>query len=186
MSGQFRVRLAARNEGITYSDDESGTHLFNVDLNGRTWRVEVPIGKLTDVEEHRILPRIQAFLERVWWLGIFPRTYSVTFVRAPLWPADIHEPRAYKIGFAKRKSAVDYSDIQCAYRFDIRRGDRKWIVHLPPWTRDAIAQRRPLADDERRRIFPRLSQFLSRGPCFGIMLCRYGLEFVEDEQASHR
>jgi hypothetical protein len=92
---RYRIRLVARNEGIEYLDSVDVYH-FNVALIGGEWRVYLPgskgpdfeIHELDDGEKSRILPRINAYLETIWWFGIFRRRYSVVAVRGKpeTWP----------------------------------------------------------------------------------------------------
>ena len=85
---RYQVRLASGNEGVEYRDEE-GVFRFNVELVGRDCILFLPGSKgdtyqqheLTPEEEERILPRITRYLSRVWWLGIFPRSYSVVVRR---------------------------------------------------------------------------------------------------------
>jgi hypothetical protein len=82
------IRLAARNEGLEYQDD-LGVYRFNVHLRKGEWTVLLPCSKgdspadheLSPEERERILPRIETFLSRIKWLGFFPRSYTVRFVR---------------------------------------------------------------------------------------------------------
>jgi len=59
----YRVILAAKNEGVDYLDD-TGV-------------------QLTPDEEGRILSRVVKYLSRIRWPGVFPRSYSVRIVREP-------------------------------------------------------------------------------------------------------
>lgn len=90
MSEKFRVRLAARNEGVEYQD-ETGVYRFNVALKDRCWTLFLPGSRGASYETHimdeaersRILPRVIASLERVKWFGLFPRSYSVRIEERP-------------------------------------------------------------------------------------------------------
>jgi hypothetical protein len=96
MSGAegFRIRLTDRTEGLEYCD-ESGRWYFYVSLKGGVWDVILPplhgefdLGRqrgheLTSEERARILPRVTAYLSRIKWFGLFPRSYSIRFVPDP-------------------------------------------------------------------------------------------------------
>jgi hypothetical protein len=85
---RYKIRLTARNEGIEYVDS-LGVYHFNVALIDGAWRVYIPgtkgpnfeIHELGGEEKSRVLPRVIAYLETIWWLGIFRRRYSVVVVR---------------------------------------------------------------------------------------------------------
>jgi hypothetical protein len=86
----YRVVLAAKNEGVDYMDD-SGVYHFDVSQTRNEWTLIVPPSKgqkfepheLTPDEEARILPRVTKYLSRIRWFGVFPRSYSVRIVREP-------------------------------------------------------------------------------------------------------
>jgi hypothetical protein len=87
MNEKYRIRLASKNEGLEYEDDE-GIYRFAVELSKGVWFVQLPPSKgssysthvLTDEERQRLFPRIIKYLSRVWWFGLFPRSYDVRFV----------------------------------------------------------------------------------------------------------
>jgi hypothetical protein len=88
LSGKFKTRLVARNEGIDYIDD-SGIYHFNVCLKDNQWDLQIPGTKgnqfepyeLTDEEQKRILPRITKYLENVKWFALFRKPYGVKITR---------------------------------------------------------------------------------------------------------
>jgi len=81
-----RIKLQARNEGLSY-EDSSGLYRFKLSRRGKTWAVHLPPTKgerfeqcvLSNEERARLLPNIQSYLSRIWWFGIWPVNYSVTF-----------------------------------------------------------------------------------------------------------
>jgi hypothetical protein len=85
----YRIRLAAQNEGLRYVD-ESGSYRFNLVRDGDVWKVTIPPtresellpAKLSADCEAQLLSRVSRFLSRIWWLGIWPRNYKVQFVAA--------------------------------------------------------------------------------------------------------
>ncbi len=88
MSAEPQVRLADRNEGLEVRTT-SEVYRFNVLLKQGVWHVELPPSKgeaylaheLSDAEEAAILPHVQRYLSRIYWLGFFPRSYQVRFDR---------------------------------------------------------------------------------------------------------
>ena len=82
-----RVTLEGRNQGVRY-EDGSGVYRFEVAREGKVWRVHLPptngerfeVFTLSSEQREVILPRIQNFLSRIWWLGIWPVNYTVSFV----------------------------------------------------------------------------------------------------------
>jgi hypothetical protein len=90
MKDKFRVRLAARNEGVEYQD-ETGIYRFNVSLTGRCWTLFLPGSRggsyeshiMDEAERSRILPRVIESLEHVRWFGLFRRAYSVRIDERP-------------------------------------------------------------------------------------------------------
>ena len=86
----YRVVLAAKNEGLDY-EDASGVYHFGLSRTGNEWQLHVPPSKGTTFERHeltsdeqaRILPRITNYLSRIRWFGIFPRSYRVRVVSRP-------------------------------------------------------------------------------------------------------
>jgi hypothetical protein len=84
----YKIRLAAKNEGIEYRD-EDGVYRFDVVLRGNEWKLFVPGSKgenfntyeLSQVEADRILPRITLYLQRIKWFGLFGKSYSVSVNR---------------------------------------------------------------------------------------------------------
>ena len=87
----YRVVLAAKNEGVDYVDS-TGVYHFGVSRNRNEWTLEVPPSKgewfepheLTSEEEALILPRVTKYLSRIWWFWVWPRSYHVRIVRRPL------------------------------------------------------------------------------------------------------
>lgn len=83
----YTVRLVARNEGLDYVDDQ-GIYHFDVQLRGRQWTVRLPATKgltfevceMTAQEQAKILPRVERYLSRIKWFGIFPMSYNVRVV----------------------------------------------------------------------------------------------------------
>ena len=84
---QYTVKLRARNQLLHYKD-ASGTFHFNASRSGKRWLVYLPpsFGKgsephsLSPAEADRVLPRIERFLSRIWWCGVWPIRYTVSFV----------------------------------------------------------------------------------------------------------
>ena len=87
-----KIRLVARNQGIEVIDP-SGRYGFDVAQNGNVWTVFTPGSRWAGAsgpvdtsteDEERVLPQVISFLERIWWFGILPRSYSVRIEkRAP-------------------------------------------------------------------------------------------------------
>ena len=83
----YTISLAAKNEGLRY-EDAADVYRFDLERQGKTWLVQLPPSKgtqylpttLTETEASTILPRVQTFLSRVKWLGIWPVSYQVSFV----------------------------------------------------------------------------------------------------------
>lgn len=81
-----RIRLEARNEGLSY-EDASGTYRFKIELQCKRWVVKLPPTKgnayqrrpLSAEERGVLLPQITAYLSRIRWFGIWPCNYEVTF-----------------------------------------------------------------------------------------------------------
>lgn len=82
----YQILLQAKNEGLSY-EDTTGIYHFDISLEGKTWTVHLPPSKgmkfvrhnLTLQEQELFLPRIKKYLARIWWLGVWPVNYSVTF-----------------------------------------------------------------------------------------------------------
>lgn len=83
----YKLQLVAKNEGLCYID-ESGAYRFDLAKRGNIWTVALPPtrepeltpAELSASEEARIIARVSAFLTRIWWLGVWPKTYEVQFV----------------------------------------------------------------------------------------------------------
>jgi hypothetical protein len=86
MSGTYKVKLVARNEGIEYRD-EHDVYRFAASLKNQKWTVYLPCSKgesyqvheLTDEERLLILPRIEQYLEGRKYYGLVGPSYPVTF-----------------------------------------------------------------------------------------------------------
>ena len=86
MNEKYSVLLTAKGEGVEYRDSVD-VYRFNVDLRSGTWIVQLPPTRgdrftphqLSSDERACILPRIAKYLSRIWWLGFFPRSYTVAF-----------------------------------------------------------------------------------------------------------
>jgi hypothetical protein len=82
------IRLRARNEGLECRVGGE-VYRFAVRLQGREWTLFLPGTKgerfepheLDRDEELRILPALVAYLSRIRWFGIFPRSYAVLVKR---------------------------------------------------------------------------------------------------------
>lgn len=85
---RVRIRLTARNEGVSYEDEEGLLLHFDVLLQRGRWQLYLPGSRgpaferyaMSAEERGVVLPRIVAFLERVKWFGLFPRSYAVDIV----------------------------------------------------------------------------------------------------------
>jgi hypothetical protein len=82
----YQILLQAKNEGLSY-EDASGIYHFDISLESKTWTVHLPPSKgmkfvrhyLTFQEQELLFPRIKNYLSRIWWLGVWPVNYTVTF-----------------------------------------------------------------------------------------------------------
>jgi hypothetical protein len=81
----YQIRRAARNQGLSYREGDQALH-FDLAREGRTWLVQLPptgaqYGRvnLSETDIATVAPRIQKFLSRVWWFGIWPVSYEVVF-----------------------------------------------------------------------------------------------------------
>ena len=81
----YQIRLEARNQGLSYSEGDRTLH-FDVAREGRSWLVQIPPTdarfervQLSKTDIENVAPRIQEFLSRVWWFGIWPMNYQVVF-----------------------------------------------------------------------------------------------------------
>lgn len=94
----YKVYLAARNEGVEYWERAGGSdqymiYRFNVGHSHGAWVVTLPPSKggsfaphpMTDDERMRILPRIEKFLSRASWLRFLGWRRAVKFVDGPAW-----------------------------------------------------------------------------------------------------
>jgi hypothetical protein len=177
MSNEYRIRLAPKNEGVEYRDDNS-TYRFNAQLRHGVWTVETPPSSEgaapTPAEVDVVQHRVRAFLEEIRWFGVFPRRYRVAFVPAPA-TVSTHAP--YRIVFTTGKTAVAYQDESGEYRFEVSCRDRTWTVRLPPLTPDGEA--RFMTDEDRGRILPRIESFLQRGLQFGVIPAEYEVRYFD-------
>lgn len=72
---------------VRYQGPEGLLH-FNVGLVGKEWLVYLPplVGRrgepyfLAANEASTVLSRVKNFLSRIWWFGVWPVNYQVTFV----------------------------------------------------------------------------------------------------------
>ena len=86
---QYSVSLLARNELVRYQDSSLILH-FSTKLSAKRWLVYLPPSRgrgaaphaLSPSESNRVLPRLERFLSRIWWFGVWPVSYSVSFVGA--------------------------------------------------------------------------------------------------------
>lgn len=81
----YQIELAARNQGLIYREGDRAFH-FDLARNGRTWLVQLPSTgaqfesvDLSEADLATLVPRIQKFLSRIWWFGIWPMSYEVVF-----------------------------------------------------------------------------------------------------------
>jgi len=87
----FQIRLASKNEGLDY-EDATGVYHFNVRLSGKVWHVDPTPTKgdrfepllLSEAERWLLFDRIEEFLSRIWWLGVWPVRYQVKFAKEAL------------------------------------------------------------------------------------------------------
>jgi len=191
MKATYRIRRI-NGRGLDYAEDQPDgrveVYAFDMARKRGTWIVFVPPGKgkdfvpsWTDEERDRIAPRIREYLTRPLF-GLIPSRAEVEFRERPaedLWP-DHHEPRTYKIGFSRRKDAIEYPELGVTFHFSVDRHKGAWNVHLPP-SLDVRGQRRTLTDDERRRILPRITNYLSHASGLGIFR-QHRVEFIDGEQ----
>jgi len=88
LSSAPRIHLGTKNEWVTFVRDGLRCELDCI-LNSdeRRWDVYVDnkchvngeLRPLSAVERREVLPAVERYLQRVWWLGVFPRRYSVRF-----------------------------------------------------------------------------------------------------------
>ena len=102
LMSEYTVQFAARNEVVSYRGSEGLFH-FNVGLVGKEWLVTLPplVGPrgeprfLTASEAAAVLPRVKTFLSRIWWLGVWPASYQVSFVGEAVTPNPLFQPTAF-------------------------------------------------------------------------------------------
>lgn len=81
----YKIQLEARNQGLSYREGERSYH-FGLARDGKTWFVQFPptdgqfnVVNLSETDIAVLTSRIQKFLSRIWWLGIWPVSYRVAF-----------------------------------------------------------------------------------------------------------
>jgi len=84
--------------------------------------------------------------------------------------------RSHRIQFAARNEGLRYEDESGALRFDLSRSGRTWAVSVPPSAEPNFTTK-ALTAEERARIYPRISAFLSRVWWFGVWPASYKVEF---------
>jgi len=108
----YHVSLVARNEGLEYRD-RFGEYHFDVRKEGRRWLILLPGSwgadfqphELTPDEECRIIPRLEKYLSRIWWLGVFPRSYSVGVAREEGWSREQELEQMQRQGWVLERRA---------------------------------------------------------------------------------
>lgn len=98
----YTVRFSARNEVVSYQGSEGLLH-FNVGRVGKEWLVCLPplVAPRGDPhflganEARTVLPRVRKFLSRIWWFGVWPVTYQVSFVGEAVAPNPLFQPTAF-------------------------------------------------------------------------------------------
>lgn len=72
----YQIRLAVRNQGLSYREGGCAYH-FDLGREGRTWLVQLPPTdaqyesvNLSEEDIATLAPRIQKFLSRTWWFGV--------------------------------------------------------------------------------------------------------------------
>jgi hypothetical protein len=79
---EYSNRLIARNEGVEYRDAHN-VYRFQLGRDGGEWILYLPpIPEIRDTNESLVIDRVKARLSRIWWLGIFPSTYTVRTEKA--------------------------------------------------------------------------------------------------------
>jgi hypothetical protein len=147
---EYRIVLVPRNEGVEYADNH-GVYGFLVKCQSKEWTVMLPgmrrdiaaarsttAGKfepheLSADEEARILPRVSKYLSRVKWFGIFPRSYSVRFVRRQYAGHDMIGTFYSSMG---NRRAVITREAAGDYRVCLERRDHSApaVRGMPSWT----------------------------------------------------
>jgi len=193
MKPAYRIHRMVANKGLQYFEDQPGgdveVYTFDLERKRGKWTVIVPPGKgkafvpsWTDEERDRIAPRIVEYFTRPIF-GLIPSGAEVEFREqssADVWPPDGQEPRAFRIGLTKRKDAIEYSELGVTLHFSVERQKGAWNVHLPP-SLGVPGHRRTLTDDERRRILPRITSYLSHASGLGIFR-EHRVEFIDGER----
>jgi hypothetical protein len=85
--------------------------------------------------------------------------------------------RDFRIRFATKNEGLRYEDPSGVYLFDLMRHENTWVVVLPP-SKEPDPASYFLSSDERARILPRISTFLSRIWWFGVWPTNYGVQFL--------
>jgi hypothetical protein len=104
--GTYSVSLVDRNEVVEYRDS-SGEYHFSVRKEGRRWLILLPGSRgaeyqgheLTPNEEGRIILRLEKYLCRIWWFGVFPRSYSVATAREEGWSIEEYHQQLERQGY---------------------------------------------------------------------------------------
>lgn len=101
----YTVQFAAKNEVVSYQGSEGLLH-FNVGLVGKEWLVYLPplVGPrgaphfLGANEASTVLPRVKNFLSRIWWFGVWPVNYQVTFLGEAVAPSPLLQLTSFSGG----------------------------------------------------------------------------------------
>jgi hypothetical protein len=92
--------------------------------------------------------------------------------------------RDFKVTLTARNEGIRYSDDQGVYHFNCNLDGKRWVVSLPPSKGDRY-ESHALSPEERRRIIPRVTTFLTRIWWCGVWPVRYEVAFVEKADSSN-
>jgi hypothetical protein len=91
MSSATRVQLGPKNESIFVRRNGFECEIDCIlDRESRRWDVYLDqkclvngqVRPLSPAERREVLPVVEKYLSRVWWLGFFPKNYAVRFHEA--------------------------------------------------------------------------------------------------------
>jgi hypothetical protein len=83
---------------------------------------------------------------------------------------------SYSIKLVSRNEGIEYHDENYVYRFYISLIDKNWIVYLP-CSKGNFYQTYEFNEDEKKRIIPRIIDYLENRKYFGIFGSTYPVKF---------
>jgi hypothetical protein len=91
----------------------------------------------------------------------------------------------YTVKLVARNEGIEYRDEGGVYRFDVSLTNKNWVVYLP-CSKGDFYQTHEFTEEEKRKIIPRIIDYLENRKNFGIFGSTYPVKIEREGQISER